>query len=66
MSKSTSHKQVNQNYRWHAIKNVKKKMTAVADRVLKQLGATWHPQLNDKVEKAGNHFTGPSGQCKQH
>jgi hypothetical protein len=55
---------VNQNDRWHAIKNVKKKMTEVSDGALKRLGTTWHPQLNDKVEKVGNHFYWALANCE--
>ena len=45
----------NQNDCWHAIKNLKKRLTNVSHGALCRHGKTWHRQLMDKVEPIGTH-----------
>lgn len=46
---------VNQNDRWHGIKNLKKSLETISRGRKRDHGRTWHQQLEDKVEPVATH-----------
>jgi hypothetical protein len=46
---------INQNDRWHGIKNLKKDLEKISDGAKKNEGKTWHGQVQGKVEAIGTH-----------
>ena len=45
----------NQNERWHGIKGLKAQVKKVTSGAKKNIGKTWHPELEDKLEPLSTH-----------
>lgn len=45
----------NQNERWHGIKGLKTQVKKVISGAKKNIGKTWHPELEDKLEPLSTH-----------
>ena len=53
----------NQNERWHGIKGLKAQVKKVTSGAKKNIGKTWHPELEDKLEPLSTHAYYAIDQC---